>query len=290
MTKWLQLKAAFLCGVIMVCLLTSGYAAVEQDSVGAGDIPAEKQAVYVDGVLEFTGYTLDGTAYVPLRSFCSGLHMGSVVSWSGAKQTMVVRFNDPAVSGRSCRLQAQVGDFYLTVNDRAVYLGGDILNLGGNVLVPMEGLCAAFGITPVRVADGWNLKTDNLAVCADGSAVYDANDLKWLSHIINAEAGNQSMLGQICVGNVVLNRVKDSRFPDTVEAVVFSPNQFCPVKSGTIWCTPDDDAIAAAKLCLEGVNPAGESLYFVNPVTGSTRWFRENLTFVMSVEDHDFYC
>ena len=128
-----------------------------------------------------------------------------------------------------------------------------------------------------------------MAICADGSTVYDAEDLKWLSHIIYAEAGNQSMIGQICVGNVVRNRVRDDRFPDTVEAVIFSPNQFCPVRSGSIWSTPDEEAVIAAKLCLEGVNFAGESTYFVNPTTGSTRWFRENLTYVMAVGDHDFY-
>ena len=70
---------------------------------------------------------------------------------------------------------------------------------------------------------------------------------------------------------------------------MFSPNQFCPVRSGSIWSTPDEEAVVAAKLCLEGVNFAGQSTYFVNPVTGSTRWFRENLTYVMAVGDHDFY-
>ena len=34
------------------------------------------------------------------------------------------------------------------------------------------------------------------------------------------EAGNQSMLGQIAVAQVVMNRVADSRFPDTVCEVV----------------------------------------------------------------------
>ena len=155
--------------------------------------------------------------------------------------------------------------------------------------MPINGLCSAFGVKWEDSGERLQLYTDSLELCASGSEVYHPNDLKWLSHIINAEAGNQSMEGQICVGNVVLNRVADGRFPDTVEAVVFSPNQFCPVKSGTIWCIPDEDAIAAAKLCLEGVNLAGESTYFVNPTTGSTRWFRENLTYVMSVGDHDFY-
>lgn len=284
MTKWLQLKTLFLSGVIMVCLLTSGYGLVEQDSVSSG----EKLAVYVDGVLEYTGYTMDGRAYVPLRSFCMALHMGAVVSQS--RSGMVVRFTDPADDSRSCRLQAEVGNVYLHINDRVVYLGGEVLLRDGNVLVPMDGLCGAFDIVPVPVSDGYDLCIDGIGVISDGSAVYNEGDLKWLSHIIHAEAGNQSLMGQVCVGNVVLNRVRDSRFPDTVEEVVFSPNQFCPVKSGSIWCIPDEEAVVAAKLCLEGVNPAGESLYFVNPTTGSTRWFRENLTYVMSVGDHDFYC
>ena len=289
MTKWLQLKALFLVGVLLLCLLTSGYGFMEQDVGAAGDAVGQKQTVFVNGVPEYTAYDVDGTVYVPLRSFCKGLGIGAVVSQSGVRQTMTVHFGDPRMQGRSCRLQARVGDFYLTVNDRVVYLGADILYCGGNVLVPMEGLCAAFGIYPKAEERGWSLDPSAMVICADGSAVYDSEDLKWLSHIIHAEAGNQSLVGQICVGNVVLNRVRDSRFPDTVETVVFSPNQFCPVRNGSIWCTPDEEAVIAAKLCLEGVNFAGESIYFVNPVTGSTRWFRENLTFAMSVGDHDFY-
>lgn len=287
MTKWQQIKALFLSGAILLCLLTSGYAAVDQDSVDVADA-ADKYTVYVDGQAEYMGYVIDGVDYVPLRSFANSLHMGAVVKHAAMGSTMTVDFMAP--DGRACTLTARVGDVYLYINDRIVYLGAEILKLNGNVLVPMNGLCAAFGITAEAARDYAVLNTDRLQVAADGSGVYDAETLKWLSHIINAEAGNQSLEGQICVGNVVLNRVADERFPDSVKAVVFSPNQFCPVKSGSIWCTPDADAVAAAKLCLEGVNLAGDSTYFVNPTTGSTRWFRENLTYVMSVGDHDFYC
>lgn len=271
--------------ICLLCSLLSGYAAIEQDS--SDTLPMlEKTAVSVDGETEFTGYIVDGTVYVPLRSFCGTLHLGAAVSWDSMTETMIVTMNH---QGTSCVVTAKVGDFYLYVNDRIVYLGADILSHRGNVLVPMKGLCGAFGIKGDDSGEMLQLYTDSLQPCASGSEVYNANDLKWLSHIINAEAGNQSMEGQICVGNVVLNRVADARFPDTVEAVIFSPNQFCPVKSGTIWCIPDEEAVAAAKLCLEGVNLAGESTYFVNPTTGSTRWFRENLTYAMSVGDHDFY-
>ena len=279
MTKRLQFKMMFLVGVIFVCLFTSGYGLVEQDS---GSTAVEKQTICVDGVPEYTGYELEGEMYVPLRSFCKALNMGAVVTHSDGGRTMGVTFH-----GHGVRMQARVGCFYLTVNDRAVYLGGDIFYMNGNVLVPLEGICGAFGIIPTATVEGWDLNTEYMALCANGG--YDPEDLKWLSHIIHAEAGNQSLEGQICVGNVVLNRVRDSRFPDTVRDVIFSPNQFCPVRSGSIWSEPDEEAVIAAKLCLEGVNFAGQSTYFVNPTTGSTRWFRENLTYAMSVGDHDFY-
>ena len=320
MTKWLQKKAVFVCTVCILCALLSGYAAVDRDTMSNDGAAYEKLSVYVDGTLEYTGYMVNGVAYVPLRSFCSALDMGAVVTWNAASgvisatvqeavitetivESKAIDSDDPeaepvmtqhvvvSTSYRSHTLSAKVGEFYLTVNDRVLYLGGDVLNYRGNVLVPLNGLCRAFNITAVsgETESGLNLHTEDLQVVRRGSEVYNATDLKWLSHIINAEAGNQSLEGQICVGNVVLNRVRDARFPDTVQEVIFSPNQFCPVTSGSIYCTPDEDAVIAAKLCLEGVNLAGECTYFVNPTTGVTAWFRNNLTYAMSVGDHDFY-
>ncbi|MBQ3011529.1 MAG: cell wall hydrolase, partial [Oscillospiraceae bacterium] len=254
-------KISLLTIICLLCSLFSGYAVMELDSSDPAGLSG-KTSVSVDGATEFTGYCINGTMYVPLRSFCGALNLGAAVSWDDAADTMSVTMTH---QNAQQTVTARVGEFYLYVNDRVVYLGADILSRSGNVLVPLSGLCGAFGIR-ADDADGLlHLYTDGMQICARGSAVYNANDLRWLSHIINAEAGNQSMEGQICVGNVVLNRVADERFPDTVEAVVFSPNQFCPVKSGTIWCTPDADAVAAAKLCLEGVNLAGQSTYFVNP-------------------------
>ena len=276
-------KILLLTAICLLCSLLSGYAAIERDST---ELIYEKLTVSVDGETAFMGYLIDGTAYVPLRSFCGAMNLGAVVTRSRDGSAMQAVMEQ---CGSVYTLTAQVGRFYLELNGRAVYLGTDIVSHRGNLLVPVQGLCDGFGVRAEQSEGALQLYTDSVAICASGDEVYAPEDLRWLSHIIHAEAGNQSMEGQICVGNVVLNRVADERFPDTVEAVIFSPNQFCPVKSGTIWCTPDEDAIAAAKLCLEGVNLAGGSTYFVNPTTGSTRWFRENLTYVMSVGDHDFY-
>lgn len=44
-----------------------------------------------------------------------------------------------------------------------------------------------------------------------------------------------------------------------------------------------------AKLCLEGYDIVGGSLYFVNPDIGVSSWFRQTRTYVTSIGDHDFY-
>ena len=123
--------------------------------------------------------------------------------------------------------------------------------------------------------------------------MYKRQDVYWLSHIINAEAGNQPMDGQIAVGNVVLNRVADERFPNSVKEVVFDRRsgvaQFSPTADGRISLTPDEDAELAAKLAFEGYAPVGESLYFINPSACNASWFNSRLTYTATIGDHVFY-
>ena len=89
-----------------------------------------------------------------------------------------------------------------------------------------------------------------------------------------------------------MNRAVSEKFPNSIRDVIFDTAygvQFSPVSNGTIYNEPDEESIVAAKLCLEGCDLAGDSLYFVNPTIGSTRWFNLNRTYVTSVGDHDFY-
>ena len=121
---------------------------------------------------------------------------------------------------------------------------------------------------------------------------YSADDLFWLSHIIHAEAGGEPLAAQIGVGNVVLNRVRSEQFPDSVIAVVLDREnmvQFDPVENGTVARVPDEQAILAACLCLEGYNTVGDCMYFLNPDKASSRWFEENLTEAIVIGNHAFY-
>lgn len=88
-----------------------------------------------------------------------------------------------------------------------------------------------------------------------------------LASIIFCEAGNQSFTGQVAVGAVVLNRVRSSSYPDTMEAVVYQSGQFAP--AGTGWLDRvradkgyTESAMRAAEAALAGENPIGECLFF----------------------------
>lgn len=90
---------------------------------------------------------------------------------------------------------------------------------------------------------------------------------KLMASIIFCEAGNQSHEGQVAVGAVIMNRVRDGAFPDTVEEVVYQSGQFGPVATGWLDKIRSTDgyteaAMQAARDALAGANPIGNCLYF----------------------------
>lgn len=117
--------------------------------------------------------------------------------------------------------------------------------------------------------------------------VYPEEDLYWLSRAIYSESGNQPMAGRIAVGTVILNRVADPAFPDTIKDVVFAPRQFSPVANGTIYHDPDERSVVAAKLCLDGVREAEPCLYF--NVTTMYSWADRSRTYYCTIGGHNFY-
>ncbi len=94
------------------------------------------------------------------------------------------------------------------------------------------------------------------------------------------------------MGNVILNRMKSSEFPNSIYGVIFDDRwggQFQPVRNGTVYDAPTAESVLAARLCLEGANVVGESLYFFAPALTSDRWIAQNRTFVAVIGAHHFY-
>ena len=83
------------------------------------------------------------------------------------------------------------------------------------------------------------------------AAEYSENDLYLLSHLIAGEANDCSTLMKQYVGSVALNRVEDSRFPDTLEEVINQPGQYSCTWDGNFERTPTDRNWAVARYLLE---------------------------------------
>ncbi|MGF7056638.1 cell wall hydrolase [Brassicibacter mesophilus] len=118
-------------------------------------------------------------------------------------------------------------------------------------------------------------------------------DIYWLSRIIEAEAGAEPYNGKVSVGNVILNRVISSDFPNTVKEVIFEDYkgipQFSPVAEGTIYNTPSQASVNAANDALNGVRPVGSATYFFNPDKAEGKWIVNNKAYVMRIGNHVFY-
>lgn len=89
------------------------------------------------------------------------------------------------------------------------------------------------------------------ATLTTANNAYDENDLYILSHVICGEAEGCSADMKKSVGSVVLNRVEDDRFPDTIAEVVFQEGQYSCTWDGNYYREPSDETINIAKDLLE---------------------------------------
>ncbi len=110
-----------------------------------------------------------------------------------------------------------------------------------------------------------------------------------LAQIAMAEAEGESVEGKALVMLVVLNRVWNEHFPNTIEEVVFQKNQFTPTEpGGRYWTTtPNEECYEALKLVESGWDESQGALYFES--TGHDGWHSQNLEFLFQEGNHKFY-
>ena len=101
---------------------------------------------------------------------------------------------------------------------------------------------------------------------------YNSNDRYLLAKVIYAEARGESYTGQVAIGAVVLNRVDDSRFPNTIAGVIYQPWAFTAVNDGQINLEPNQKAYQAADDALNGWDPTYGCVYYYNPQTATSKW------------------
>lgn len=96
---------------------------------------------------------------------------------------------------------------------------------------------------------------------------YDEETLTLLAALIHCEARGESYEGQVAVASVVMNRVRSSRFPNSIQDVIYSPRQFTPACDGTLDAVLANGYIQAscyeaAREALSGYSNVGDRLFF----------------------------
>ncbi len=109
--------------------------------------------------------------------------------------------------------------------------------------------------------DGWSMiltesgvafiETANLYPEESSGNTYTEHDVYLLAHLIAGEAQPCDDMEQRYVASVVLNRVADSRFPNSLEGVIFQKRQYACISDGNFYRTPTERNWMNAKWILE---------------------------------------
>lgn len=106
-----------------------------------------------------------------------------------------------------------------------------------------------------------------------GAHVNRSDQLDLLARVVAAEAEGEPFEGQVAVAAVILNRVKNPGFPNTLSGVIYQPHAFESVTNGLVWRrTPSAEAVEAARAALNGWDPTYGSIFFWNPSKPVVSW------------------
>lgn len=266
---------------MVALLLCTGWA-------GATSQTTRPIEIYVNGQRVFTDTApvlINGRTYVPIRAISEAMGINNI-KWNSENSTATV-------TGSTFQMQMSVGKQHVSSNGRYFYAEDGVILMQNRVMVPIRVFANATGASVE-----WNAQyrrvyirpSDKPVRTADQSYIPD--ELYWLSRIINAESSGESLAGKIGVGNVILNRVASPEYPNTVRGVIFDTNygvQFEPTRNGTIYNAPSEEAVIAAKICLEGYDTIGDSLYFLNESTAKNMWIVNNRPYYTTIGNHSFY-
>jgi len=146
----------------------------------------------------------------------------------------------------------------------------------------------ADGVVGEKTLDALGLGAGSaVAASAAGSGSSYSGDVELLARLIHGEARGEPYVGMVAVGAVVLNRVRSSKFPNTIAGVIYQAGAFDAVADGQINLTPNEQSRRAARDALNGWDPTGGCLYYYNPATATSKWIwtREVR---LNIGDHSF--
>ncbi len=121
-------------------------------------------------------------------------------------------------------------------------------------------------------------------------------DVMLFTKIINAEARGESFRSKLYTGSVILNRLKSSKYPNSLYDVIYDKDQFHGINSRLFRFEPTEDMDsykAAVYLLKNGSVLDSNYLFFANPKAitkpKSKIWFAKMLkasSFIIKLDNH----
>ena len=241
-------------------------------------------ALRVGGVrLSEPAALINGITFIPLRAYASAI--GAAVRYNSSTKTMTV-------TADGLYMTASDGGYVIYANDRPIFnFSPNVVMSNGRMYVSLSSMMKITGQRSSVDSSGVSI-TGSYSPLKSAAAYYREDEVFWLARIITAEAKGESLIGQIAVGNVILNRVASSAYPNTIYGVIFDRKygvQFSPILDGSIYNTPTYTATLAAKICLEGTRLSEDAMFFLNPRTAQSSWIVNNREYAYTIGGHDFY-
>ena len=107
---------------------------------------------------------------------------------------------------------------------------------------------------------------------SSSSSTNNSSNVNLLARAIYGEARGEPYVGQVAVGAVIMNRVRSSKYPNTIARVIYQSGAFDAVSDGQINLQPDTTAKKAAQDALNGWDPSYGAIYYFNPSTATNKW------------------
>ena len=130
----------------------------------------------------------------------------------------------------------------------------------------------ADGIAGPKTLAAMGITSSSSSSSGSSSNASNNTNVNLLARLIYGEARGEVYTGQVAIGSVVMNRVKDSRFPNTISGVIYQSGAFTAVSDGQINLSPNSTAQKAAQDALNGWDPSYGAIYYFNPNTATNKW------------------
>ena len=270
---------------------SAAHVSVSPPSVTHTDVSRyEEIPIYLEGYESnaLYGRLIRSTTYVPLRAAFAALMPSASLTYTKKSRTA-------DILGEGLSFSASDGAHVVYANGRCLYTDMPVRILSDGVMY-----------LPVRILEkvlsllvSWDGEVRSVTLSGDivpildGASYYKEDEVYWLSRIISAESRGEPFIGQVAVGNVVMNRMRHKDFPNTIWGVIFDRRygvvQFSPVSDGTVWDTPHKTSVIAAKVVLEGYTVSDDILFFYAPSMVSYTWIAQNRPYAFTIAGHRFY-